>query len=152
MKQDNKDLYIIFVLGIVLLVWLAILIAPFIDKGIIEIINQLPIIVKEPFDIVICKNSLKTVLLFLLFYVMGIGIYISSRGNYRRKEEHGSAKWGKAKKLDKKYKQVPISENKILTQNVKLGLNAKKHRRNLNILVCGRKSVQVKQDFLESQI
>ena len=33
--------------------------------------------------------------------------------------------------------QKPISENKILTQNVMLGLDGKKHRRNLNVLVCG---------------
>ena len=39
--------------------------------------------------------------------------------------------------LNKKYQQYPISENKILTQNVKIGLNGKKHRRNLNVLVCG---------------
>ena len=33
--------------------------------------------------------------------------------------------------------QKPISANKLLTQNVMLGLNGKKHRRNLNVLVCG---------------
>ena len=32
---------------------------------------------------------------------------------------------------------MPAEDNKILTQNVKLGLNGKKHRRNLNVLVCG---------------
>ena len=33
--------------------------------------------------------------------------------------------------------QLPKSQNKILTQNVLLGLNARKHRRNLNVLVIG---------------
>ena len=56
---------------------------------------------------------------------------------YRRKEEHGSAKWGSAKAINKKYKQYPVSQNKILTQNISIGLDAKKHRRNLNVLVCG---------------
>ena len=32
---------------------------------------------------------------------------------------------------------MPPSNNKLMTQNVKIGLNAKKHRRNLNTLVCG---------------
>ena len=39
--------------------------------------------------------------------------------------------------IDKKYRQKPLSENKLMTQNVCIGLNAKKHRRNLNTLVCG---------------
>ena len=40
-------------------------------------------------------------------------------------------------KINKKYMQRPIYNNKILTKNVKIGLNGKKHRRNLNVLVCG---------------
>ena len=66
---------------------------------------------------------------------MGVGIYFSTRRNYRRREEHGSAKWGSASAVNKKYAQQPKSENKLLTQNVAIGLNAKKHRRNLNTLV-----------------
>ena len=66
-----------------------------------------------------------------------IGIYFSTRKNYRRREEHGSARWGNVRAIDKKYRQKPLSENKLMTQNVCIGLNAKKHRRNLNTLVCG---------------
>ncbi len=68
---------------------------------------------------------------------MGIGIYFSTRRNYRRREEHGSAKWGNAGALNKKYRDKDPSANKLLTQNVRIGLDGKKHRRNLNILVCG---------------
>ena len=68
---------------------------------------------------------------------MGIGIYFSTQKNYRRREEHGSAKWGNARAVNKKYRQSPASANKLMTQNVCIGLNAKKHRRNLNTLVCG---------------
>lgn len=68
---------------------------------------------------------------------MGIGIYFSTRRNYRHREEHGSAKWGNAKAVDKKYRQNPPTENKLMTQAVRIGLNGKKHRRNLNTLVCG---------------
>ena len=84
-----------------------------------------------------CEDSVKTVLIFLLAYGMGIGIYLSTRRNYRRGEEHGSAKWGDAKALNKKYRDKDPSANKLLTQNVRIGLDGKKHRRNLNILVCG---------------
>ena len=39
--------------------------------------------------------------------------------------------------LNKKYRDKDPSANKLLTQNVRIGLDGKKHRRNLNILVCG---------------
>lgn len=68
---------------------------------------------------------------------MGIGIYFSTRRNYRRREEHGSAKWGNTGTLNKKYRDKDPSANKLLTQNVRIGLDGRKHRRNLNILVCG---------------
>ncbi len=62
---------------------------------------------------------------------------MATKKNYRRREEHGSAKWGNPKAINKKYKQKPFANNKILTQNVAIGLNGRRHRRNLNILVCG---------------
>ena len=91
----------------------------------------------NPLEITMCEDSVKTVLIFLLAYVMGIGVYFSTRRNYRRREEHGSAKWGNAGALNKKYRDKDPSANKLLTQNVRIGLDGKKHRRNLNILVCG---------------
>ena len=92
---------------------------------------------ENPFHIELCEDSVKAVLVLLLCYGMGIGIYFSTRRNYRRREEHGSAKWGEARTVNKKYAQHPKSANKLMTQNVSIGLNAKKHRRNLNTLVCG---------------
>ena len=66
------------------------------------------------------------------------GIFQSaSLKNYIKKEEHGSAKWGNIKKINKKYMQIPITYNKILTQNVSIGLDGRVHRRNLNVLLCG---------------
>ena len=64
--------------------------------------------------------------------------YFSQSGkNYRRGEEHGSAKWGKAKVVNKKYADKESVNNKMLTKTVGIGLDGKKHRRNLNVLVCG---------------
>jgi type IV secretion system protein VirD4 len=68
---------------------------------------------------------------------MILGIYLSSERNYRRREEHGSAKWGMPERINRKYADSPKTENKILTQNVSIGLDGRKHRRNLNTLVCG---------------
>lgn len=138
MKQDDKQSAVILsVIGILSVVWLALLIAPSVKGGLPEILPKLMTVFNNPFQIELCEDSLKTVLVLLLCYGFGIGIYFSTRRNYRRREEHGSAKWGDARAVNKKYCQTPKSENKLMTQNVSIGLNAKKHRRNLNTLVCG---------------
>ncbi len=138
MKQDDKQTAIILsVIGIIPVVWLALLIAPSVGGGLPEILPKLLTVFNNPFQIELCEDSLKTVLVLLLCYGFSIGIYFSTRRNYRRREEHGSAKWGDAKAVNKKYYQAPKSENKLMTQNVSIGINAKKHRRNLNTLVCG---------------
>lgn len=139
MKRDNdkRSAIILSLVGVVPVVWLALLIAPSVDGGLVEIVKNLSLSIDNPFNIVWCEESLKTVLILLLCYCMGIGVYLSTQKNYRRREEHGSAKWGEAKVIDRKYRQKPQSENKLMTQNVCIGLNAKRHRRNLNTLVCG---------------
>ncbi len=138
MKQDDKQSAVILsVIGILPVVCLALLIAPSVKGGLPEILPKLMTVFNNPFQIELCEDSLKTVLVLLLCYGFGIGIYFSTRRNYRRREEHGSAKWGDARAVNKKYCQTPKSENKLMTQNVSIGLNAKKHRRNLNTLVCG---------------
>ena len=138
MKQDDRQSAIILsAIGIIPVVWLAWLIAPSVGGGLPEILSKLLTVFNNPFHIEFCEDSLKTVLVLLLCYGFGIGIYFSTRKNYRRREEHGSAKWGNANAVNKKYCQTPKSENKLMTQNVAIGINAKKHRRNLNTLVCG---------------
>ena len=73
----------------------------------------------------------------LCVYGLGIGIILSTRRNYRRGEEHGSAKWGSAKAVNKKYRAANFEDNKIFTQNVRMGLDGRKHRRSLNTVVVG---------------
>lgn len=136
-NDENKTSLILAVCGIIPVVWLALLTAPYVSGGIVEIIGNLSVAINNPFSIMVCEDSLRTVLIFLLAYAMGIGIYLSTRRNYRRREEHGSAKWGNAGVLNKKYKDKDPTQNKLLTQNVRIGLDGRKHRRNLNILVCG---------------
>ena len=94
-------------------------------------------VLSEPLKVEWCENSLRTVLIFFLFYAMGIGIVYSTKRNYRRGEEHGSARWGNAGQIDKKYRDRKPANNKLLTQNVRIGLDGRKHRRNLNTIVCG---------------
>lgn len=137
MRNDNKDVLIILGIFTIPVVWLALLIAPYINNGLIEALPYLTKAINEPFHITLCKNTLKTIFIFLLIFGIGIGIYFSTLRNYRRQEEYGSAKWGSASKVNKKYADKTYSQNKILSQNVRIGLDGKKHRRNLNTLVIG---------------
>ena len=126
-----------YLVGVFLTIWFALLVAPRIDNGILQVISDWSEIMSNPFKVTICANSIRVTFIFLVVYILGILLYESSKKNYRRGEEHGSAKLGNAKEINKKYMQRPIYNNKILTKNVKIGLNGKKHRRNLNVLVCG---------------
>lgn len=134
--DKRRQNLILCAIGVIPVIWLALLTAPAISGGLVEIIKYLSEAFENPFAIKWCSDSVKTVLIFIAIYAMGIGIYFSSAHNYRKREEHGSAKWGDARAISKKYK-AQGSENKILTQNVSIGLNGRKHRRNLNVLVVG---------------
>ena len=137
MRQDEKKVAKIFyIIGIIPIIWISLLIAPYIDGGLVNIIKNGSLAFSNPFKIIFTANSIKTVFIFLLIYILCILLYESTRKNYRRREENGSAKWGDAGKINKKYKQ-PNNYNKILTKNVSIGLNGKKHRRNVNVLVIG---------------
>ncbi len=138
MKHDSsKQTLILAAVGLILVIWAALLVAPAISGGLPEILQNLTDALNNPMAITWCEDTVKTVLIFIAAYGIGIGIYFSTKRNTRPKEEHGSAKWGVAAAINRKYADKRLTENKLLTQNVRIGFDAKKHRRNLNVLVCG---------------
>ncbi len=140
MREDkfSRTNVILYCLGLIPTVWLGLLVAPALRSGLPNLIKNLAVVFSNPFHIVWCEDSVKAVLIFICAYAMGIGIYLSTARNYRRREEHGSAHWGNAGQINKKYENKAEPEkNKILTQKTKIGLDGRKHRRNLNVLVCG---------------
>ena len=139
MRQDkfSKQNIILYVCGVIPVIWIGLLIAPCMGNGLAGLIENFGTIMDNPFRISICEDSVKTVLILLLVYGLAIGIYLSNDRNYRRREEHGSARWGVPSQVNKRYANTNKMENKILSQNVAIGLDGRKHRRNLNTLVCG---------------
>ena len=135
--DKRRERLILCALGLIPVIWLALLTAPAVSGGLFEIIRNLSSALDKPFSITWCRDSLKTVVIYSLIYIMVIGVYCSSKRNYRRREEHGSAKWGDSRTVCRKYRDSDSRANKILTQNVCIGLNGRKHRRNLNTLVIG---------------
>ena len=139
MRQDklSRTNIILYLCGIIPVVWLALLIAPYLSEGLPGLIANFGSVMNNPFNIQLCEDSARAVLILLLAYGVGLGIYISNDRNYRRREEHGSARWGIAHVVNRKYADKNWTHNKILTQNVSIGMDGRKHRRNLNVLVCG---------------
>ena len=132
-----KNGKLLLLLGAIPAIWLGLLTAPYLSEGLPGILEGLPAAMNQPYKIVWCEDSGKAALLFLALYGMGVGIYFSTRRHYRKGEEHGSAKWGDARMVNKKYREPDFFQNKIFTQNVRMGLDGKKHRRNLNTVVIG---------------
>ena len=138
MRNGEKKSSIIFaVCGIIPVVWFALLTAPHMESGLTGILQGWNRAFKKPFDITICEDSLRTVLIFLLCYLFGIGIYLATRRKYRKGEEHGSAAWGEAREINKRYSEKNFTANKIMTQHVRISYNSRKHRRNLLTVVIG---------------
>lgn len=73
----------------------------------------------------------------MALYAGGIFFYYSTRQNRRPGEEQGSARWGSVRALDKKYRDRDPEKNAILSQNLRMSLDGKKHRRNLLQIVVG---------------
>ncbi len=129
----------IWIAGLPVIWWAAILIADAIQPGrnLFELMEVLTEKLNHPFQLHYTEYTIKSVLVCTLLYAAGIGIFYSSQKNYRRGEEHGSARWGDARQICKKYSQKPYSQNILLTQNFRISLDTHKHRRCLNILVVG---------------
>ena len=129
----------IWLAGLPVIWWAAILLADAIQPGrnLFELMEVLTEKLNHPFQFHYTEYTIKSMLVCTLLYAAGIGIFYSSQKNYRRGEEHGSARWGGARQICKKYSQKPYSQNILLTQNFRISLDTHKHRRCLNILVVG---------------
>lgn len=140
-KPDSKfsvDKIILYITGLIPVFWLGLRSAPYFQaNGLLGILEHSEEIFGQPFHIIFVWGSFRVALIFCLLYASCILVYLSIDRNYRRREEHGSAKWGNAFRINRRYRAKNDEDNKILTQNVRLGFDGHKHRRNLNVLVVG---------------
>lgn len=137
-NKFSPQMIALYCTGLIPVVWLGLKSAPyFIKNGLVGILENAGDIFNNPFHITFVEGSLRVALIFCAIYGVGLGIYLSTEKNYRRREEHGSAKWGEAHSINRRYQAKPEEANKILTQNVRIGFDGHVHRRNLNVLVVG---------------
>ena len=105
-------------------------------ENIFALLERISTIVRRPDLLRWTAHTPRFLLVFLLLYGGGVLLYYADHENRRPGEEYGSAKWGNARELNKRYADQN-GKNVILTKRVSIGLDGYKHRRNLNILVVG---------------
>lgn len=137
MRKDKQVELVFYFVGAVFIAWLSVLVAPRIHEGLFDAIIYLNEAMNSPFSFELCQDTLKCILISESIYSFSYLAYYYNRKNYRRNEEYGSAKWANNKAVNKKYTEKDYSSNKILSQNVRIGLDGRRHRRNLNTLVIG---------------
>lgn len=105
-------------------------------ENIFALLERISTMVRRPDLLRWTAYTPRFLLVFLLLYGGGVLLYYADHENRRPGEEYGSAKWGNARELNKRYADQN-GKNVILTKRVSIGLDGYKHRRNLNILVVG---------------
>ena len=139
MKKQQDSGILPWVLLAVPVLWIAAIMAYAYEDGmnLFDLLGCFTVLMERPFAIGWTRHTLKFMLVGLLLYGCGAALYFSTKENRRPGEEHGSARWGSARQLCAKYRDKDPMKNTILTQNVRMGLNGKKHRRNLLQIVIG---------------
>ena len=132
-----------------LIVWAALLLAQSLGGGLPDIITNLTAAMEHPFRIHWTEYSLVTILVCTGAYIMGICLYADQQGRTRDGEEHGSATWASPRQVNAMFAQ---KKNKLLTKNVRLGLDTHKHRRSLNVLVIGGSGAAKTRSYVKPNI
>ena len=139
MKQQNNSGPLPWLLLAVPVLWVGAALASSYREGmtIFDLMGRFSIILERPFDIRWTPYTLKFMVVALVLYAFAVTLYFSSRQNKRPGEEHGSAHWGNVHTLNLKYRDKDPHNNVILTQNLRMSLNGRKHLRNLLQIVVG---------------
>ena len=139
MKQNQDHNPLLWLLSVPMVLWLAAIAAYAYedDMTLFVWMGRFSAALERPFSVRWTPHTIKFVLAALVAYGFAVALYLSTRENRRPGEEHGSAKWGSAKRLNAKYRDKDPRNNTLLTQNVRMSLNGKMHRRNLLQIVIG---------------
>ena len=142
-RKSNDTLF--YLIGIVPVVWLALLLAQSLGGGLPELLRNLTSALEQPTNIVWTDKSLPTILICLAAYGMAVLLYRTNQGRTRDGEEHGSAVWATPASVNAQFAQ---KDSIPLTQHVRLGLDTHKHRRSLNVLVIGGSGAAKTRSFV----
>jgi len=142
-RKSNDTLF--YLIGIIPVVWLALLLAQSLGGGLPELLRNLTSALEQPTNIIWTDKSLPTILICLAAYGMAVLLYRTNQGRTRDGEEHGSAAWATPASVNVQFAQ---KDSIPLTQHVRLGLDTHKHRRSLNVLVIGGSGAAKTRSFV----
>ena len=142
-RKSNDTLF--YLIGIIPVVWLALLLAQSLGGGLPELLRNLTSALEQPTNIVWTDKSLPTILICLAAYGMAVLLYRTNQGRTCDGEEHGSAAWATPASVNAQFAQ---KDSIPLTQHVRLGLDTHKHRRSLNVLVIGGSGAAKTRSFV----
>ena len=142
-RKSNDTLF--YLIGIIPVVWLALLLAQSLGGGLPELLRNLTRASEQPTNIIWTDKSLPTILICLAAYGMAVLLYRTNQGRTRDGEEHGSAAWATPASINAQFAQ---KDSIPLTQHVRLGLDTHKHRRSLNVLVIGGSGAAKTRSFV----
>ena len=132
--------YLLWVVFFVPLLWLAVALAQARSEAgnLAQMLEILSALANAPFSVRWTENAPKLVLIVSILYPMCVIYYVTEQADLRPGGEYGTARWGNAKSLNRKYwdRRHPRS-NYLFTQNVRMGMDSHKHRHNLNVMVIG---------------
>lgn len=139
LHNDWRDKLPMLLLMLGPVLYLAAVLASGYEDGmnIIELMGRFAELVERPFSLRWTGHTLKFMLVAVVAYGVTILFLFSTKENKRTGEEHGSARWGSARQLDRKYRDKDPERNTVLTQHVSMSLDGRKHRRNLLQIVVG---------------
>lgn len=142
-RTGNLAVYLFLYIPVV---WAALLIAQSLGGSLPDILVRLTAALENPFSIRWTQYSPLSILICTGAYIMVLSFLAANQGKTRDGEEHGSAAWATPRQVNAMFAQ---KENKLLTRNVRLGLDTHKHRRSLNVLVIGGSGAGKSRSFVK---
>nr|WP_075577379.1 type IV secretory system conjugative DNA transfer family protein [Olsenella timonensis] len=117
--------------------WAGALLAPALDGDRAGLAARLAAALSDPLAIRPSASAARGALACAGAAALACACYLTSRRNWRRREEHGSAEWGAPRAACRRYRGGEPFSDRLLTERFRMSLDGRRHRRNLNTLVCG---------------
>lgn len=136
--QKTPTPWWVWLLPLPLIWWAAVALAMRWQPGmnLSELLSACNEMLAQPLPLAWSSQTPRFLLIFTGLYAV-IALAVSSEHrNTRPGEEHGSACWGNAKELNRRYRDTQ-GPNLLMTRNFRIGVDGYKHKHNTNVLVVG---------------
>lgn len=99
--------------------------------------ERLNLVMAHPIGNYFNDTTFKGILLAEFIYMIAVTLYLTSRKNYMPGKEYGTAAFANIKQVNQVLADSNKAQNRILSQNVRMRMDTRKTRLNLNTLVIG---------------